>query len=550
MRRYQNLGMILLAASLVAAVVVSCTRQTPPLASPLPVYTSTVTATPTITHTPPFTSTITNSPTQTNSPTPVFSPTYTTSPTNTFTATYTTSSTSTYTITVTATPTSTDTTTNTVTVTNTETQTLTPTTTDTPTGTSTITLTLTPTVTGTPTATPTITLTPAVTSTSTPSATQTGTSTPTLCVPVLQATYTFATDTQCWTAWGPLAAVVGLDSTTTAPGSTNSLEIIIPAITAGQQYPIGLNFGPTNGQSIPAESTVSLWYKVSPNLSTAPGILFTESGPTPSWDNNSQVWIGTLSSTWTSLTMAVSATYPNQVDQIGFEVPGNNTTSTTSPVTIWIDAVTFTAANTPTITATLSGYTPTITATPTTTSTPGGAQGFVFNSSSAISPWGNNTYATSAGISPVSLIFNPTYTGCLSSSTGAMEITIGFTAINQAAFIQDNLSSVTDMSGKTITAIFNVTSGWNSDAAQIYGGVFAQEGSSNLGIGAAYSEDNLTAGFWSTNSTPTNSGCVTVSLTLPATGTSGGFDPTHVATYGIQIGSGGGWFRLPSYRSG
>ena len=102
------------------------------------------------------------------------------------------------------------------------------------------------------------------------------------------------------------------------------------------------------------------------------------------------------------------------------------------------------------------------------------------------------------------------------------------------------------MSGKTITEIVNITGGWNSDAAQIYGQIFVAQNGTNIGNGAAYgSHYEGGVGLWSTNSTTTSSGCVTLSMTVPSTATSGVFDPTEIAVYGIQIGSGSGGTGFP-----
>jgi hypothetical protein len=359
-----------------------------------------------------------------------------------------------------------------------------------------------------------------------------------------QAAYDFTAGTQCWTGQVDNGTnyVTGFGTTNLVQHNGHSVLAVSVGNPTGSPVTVKIDFILAISTSqVLTSGSITGYVMMDPNLISASpqAMAYNISGATPlpayNYDNGNNNWPAVTSTGWAQVTQ--SSVVNTDTQQVGFQA-FNVAIPAGASGNIYLADV---ALNIPTG----PSNTPTITPTPGATSTPGGAQGYVFNSASAVSAWYNNTYATAALINPVSILYNSIYTGCLSGSTGAMEVTLGFTASGQAAFIQNDFSTATDLSGKTITAIMDVTSGWNSDAAQIYGGVFAQEGGSNDGIGAAYSEDNLTAGFWSTNSIPTNSGCVTVSLTLPTTGTSGGFDPTHVSTLGIQIGSGSGGTSFP-----
>jgi hypothetical protein len=323
--------------------------------------TSTSTATQMYTSTPTNTSTKTYTPTNTNSPTLTYSPTNTLSPTNTGTST------------PTGTPTLTPT------ITNTSTNTLSPT------------ITNSPTVTPSPTATGTATPTSLNTSTPTPSATATA------CVPVLQATYTFSSGTQCWSAWGTANPVMLWDNTPadvcTTAGSTGALEIIIPPLSGGQAS-IGIPF--PAAQNIQTGSTVSYWYRVSaPATFTA--AFFDQSGSGYSWATDK--WFNSpLATTWTNTTATLTPVNPGQVMQFGLEIPGGTGINTTGPITVWIDAVTVTlnTANTPTVTPTV-----TITNTPSgNTSTPTNTPASCSATLNPCTSWTNNgIWSTSAGVS-------------------------------------------------------------------------------------------------------------------------------------------------------
>src|ERR1035441_10336751 len=119
----------------------------------------------------------------------------------------------------------------------------------------------------------------------------------------------------------------------------------------------------------------------------------------------------------------------------------------------------YSATNTVTYT-----YTPTITNTPapgTPTFTPTPFPGETFNSQSVVSNWILNL--TQPSSLPVSIIFNSVFSGC-STSTGAIEVTVGYSLPTQAVFIQHNLSTPVSLSGRSVTLILDVTGGWNSDS--------------------------------------------------------------------------------------
>jgi len=166
--------------------------------------------------------------------------------------------------------------------------------------------------------------------------------------------------------------------------------------------------------------------------------------------------------------------------------------------------------------------------------------------------WAINTSAGVPAVNSASSVnFNSTYASC-SGSTGALEVVGGFTAVNQALYVQDTLASPVNMSGQTVSIILDVTGGWNSASAQLYGAVFVQENTSPW----ACIYQNGTS-LWNSSSTATDSGCVTLSITLPSTSTAvgsysgynvynGTFDPTQVQIIGIQLGTGSGGTSFPA----
>lgn len=227
------------------------------------------------------------------------------------------------------------------------------------------------------------------------------------------------------------------------------------------------------------------------------------------------------------------------------------------PTPTWTSTITrtFTTTNTP------GGptNTPTITLSPTITTTvyPTGTftlsptptvPGFLFNTAPTVAQWAINTGSSTEGNTGTTGVgFNSSFSGGCTALTGAMEITIGFTAINQALYIQDTMPSPVDMSGDTITVILEVNGGWNSDSEQVYGAIFLQE---NVSPYASLYQHG-TGLYNASTSTTSSSGCVTLSLTIPSASTaagnyanynvySGTFDPTQSQIVGIQLGTGGG----------
>jgi hypothetical protein len=223
-------------------------------------------------------------------------------------------------------------------------------------------------------------------------------------VPVLQATYTFATDTQCWTAsGGPNGTIVQLDSSDGPyTGSTNALEVIVPPM-SGQQLLIGVQF-PT-GQTISTGSVLSFYYKVSSNATTLTGQVYDQSGSGNSWNGGD--WQGSLSSSWANINYSMSPVSQTSVNTFGFQFPGVGVT-TNSPVTIWFDAVTLTLA---------------APSTPTPTLTPNPNDSFYFTTSSVPSHWADSVGGSAVTLS--SILMDPSTAG-LTSSTYSMAITIGW----------------------------------------------------------------------------------------------------------------------------
>jgi hypothetical protein len=349
---------------------------------------------------------------------------------------------------------------------------------------------------------------------------------------VYQPTYTFETDAQCWhvdSSAGNTIPNTFSQVTTLAHTGSGSLQ-------ANVTYPTGQNKCQLE-ITLPSDvdmtgQMLTMWVYVDPALATSAAaqvFIQTHSTPTGSWD---AVWNNvTAGGTWPPVTFIWPASPsgdPTKVFQFGVQI--YSSAGTTGNV--YVDDVVVSAVPTPTVT-------PTITATPS-----GTAQGFTFSSAASMTGWANNTGSTTAG-GAVKVIYSSTYSSC-SASTGAMEVTMGFTAINQAVFVQNTLGSATNMAGKTISVIMDVSSGWNSDGESIYGAIFVQE---NVSPWACVYQNGT--GLWSAISTATDSGCVTLSLTMPAssaavgsyTGYSvynGTFDPTQVGIVGIQIGTGGG----------
>ncbi len=178
--------------------------------------------------------------------------------------------------------------------------------------------------------------------------------------------------------------------------------------------------------------------------------------------------------------------------------------------------------------------------------------GVTLNNSASVTGW---TAFNASGL-PTSIIFNSAFSAC-ATTTGAMEVTVGFSTTNQSIAYVDVFPSPYNMSGVTVSSVFEVTGGWNSDAEQLSACLYMVQpvpsgfsGSVSLGtlIGPVVALN-------SSSSTSTSSGCVTLSLTMPTTFLAPGvysgftvanqnFDPTNVGGVGLLIltGNSGGAF--------
>jgi hypothetical protein len=128
-----------------------------------------------------------------------------------------------------------------------------------------------------------------------------------------------------------------------------------------------------------------------------------------------------------------------------------------------------------------------------------------------------------------------------------MEVTMGFTAVSQNLFVEDNLSSLVNLAGQSVTAILDVTGGWNTDSEQLGAEIFVEQGSV-AGGGKAFSGlfENITNLYNSSTSSATNSGCVTLTVTIPSgvtsTGSYSGYsvlngpiDPSVIEVIGVAF---------------
>ena len=191
----------------------------------------------------------------------------------------------------------------------------------------------------------------------------------------------------------------------------------------------------------------------------------------------------------------------------------------------------------------------TITPTPTNTTTPVPTYGDTFNSAPVVSNWSIDAANSTSAVLPGSgLVFNPAYTSC-SPSTGAMEVTLGFTAAgSQKVLISRNLGSPTSMAGKTITAVVDIVSGWNSNSSNLSAEIYVQQGGSNLGLGSAWASIYAQggSGTYLGVAPGSDSGCVTLSLAIPSSAPVTAnppnaavygqpFDPNFVQIWGIQF---------------
>jgi hypothetical protein len=111
--------------------------------------------------------------------------------------------------------------------------------------------------------------------------------------------------------------------------------------------------------------------------------------------------------------------------------------------------------------------------------------------------------------------------------TGALQVTIGFTAPKQKINIQYALPNPTpgpvNMEGTTITSVVQFVSGFNA-AYPIQGYIYVQDGQAMTWV------SDYSGG---TNAGP---GCVVLSQTMPTSITTG-FDPTQIYLIGVQFNS-------------
>jgi hypothetical protein len=117
-------------------------------------------------------------------------------------------------------------------------------------------------------------------------------------------------------------------------------------------------------------------------------------------------------------------------------------------------------------------------------------------------------------------------------------------ASGEKVVVSRDLGSATNLSGKSVTVILDITSGF-STAANVSAEIYLQQGGA-AGAGSAY------ASLYANGSGTylgSSSGCVTLSLAIPASATntstgtynifSGPFDPAVVQTLGLQFYGGG-----------
>ena len=135
-----------------------------------------------------------------------------------------------------------------------------------------------------------------------------------------------------------------------------------------------------------------------------------------------------------------------------------------------------------------------------------------------------------------------------------MEVTLGFTNVGEYFSVQTQLWSPTNLSGQAVTSILEVTSGYNSDAENLYALLYAYESAASSGAANPILSSYYTA-LTPTTSSTSNSGCVTLTMTMPSGPVTSGFysnyqvgnglfDPTKVSAIGIVVGTlpyGGGY---------
>ena len=341
-------------------------------------------------------------------PLPTFPATATTVPTNTIALTATPSGTPTNTRT--ATPTGTPT----------NTRTVTPTWTPSPTGQATATNTPTATVTDTPTNSP------------TPTVTGTPTSTPTACSPVVQATYTFDSGTECWN-FDASGAMAGLEtvgySTTTVHSGTGAWEGIINYSGPATQEEVNISL-PCGTFFNLTSATVTIYvYVTAPvngqlfcNFGTSSSSCYTGyENPGYNSDGSGLGQTGTsayplTANTW--VPMYLKPTFATNGGQFVSKF-GLNVANITSPVTVYIDDVSITTATVPT-------------ATPTSTITPNPTYTWDFENN-ALNNTGDpsDSWAQSTGGSFVGGVPFVTPPSVSDGSSYCLDIPTTFTAQNQ-----------------------------------------------------------------------------------------------------------------------
>lgn len=154
------------------------------------------------------------------------------------------------------------------------------------------------------------------------------------------------------------------------------------------------------------------------------------------------------------------------------------------------------------------------------------------------------------------LVFNPSFSAC-TTTTGSLEVTVGFSNTNQSIAYVDVFPSPYNASGVTVSSVFEVNGGWNSDAEELSASLYVVQPVPS-GFSSSVSLGTLIGPVVSLNSSSsisTSSGCVTLSLTMPSTVLGPGvysgftvsnqnFDPTNVGGVGLLIltGSSGSAF--------
>jgi hypothetical protein len=364
----------------------------------------------------------------------------------------------------------------------------------TPTNTFTVTKTPTP---GSPTATPTITNTPTITPTNTITNTPGGaTATPTTCNPVVQATYTFDTGTQCWALDGNVPGETVGYSTTVYHTNPGSWEGYIPFLSGGStvtgeeasiSFPCGTfeNF---------TSAAVTAWV-----YSTLGGLnaqMFCNFGTSPTacyagYENPGYCSTGCTgqtgsyasltANTWTMVYFnpVLPATDAQYISKFGVNVLG-----ATGPATVYIDDVSITLP---------AGATATPTNTPTTVET------WTFTSSS-YDGWvteGGNVTGT------LSSLIEPGYSG--SATDYCVNLNAPFTGSNQSAGIQQGFTVPLNLTGGGIACYMWMDAG-TVTTGNPGGQIFPTD---NTGVVSYSYYHNLTQGSWTyLNLTAANFGSV------------------------------------------